>query len=79
MPDCSVRQIGFTLGPTGNETHPKENSMNRLLALLAFATLTVFLGILAVKVPSLDLVAVIVLTVILVAYDFLTSSGKNSD
>ncbi len=53
--------------------------MNRLLALLAFATLTVFLGILAVKVPSLDLVAVIVLTVILVAYDFLTSSGKNSD
>ena len=51
--------------------------MNRLLALIAFATLAAFLAILAIEVPSPDLVAVIVLTVALVGYDFLTSSGKS--
>ena len=50
--------------------------MNRLLALIAFATLAAFLAILAIEVPSPDLVAVIVLTVALVGYDFLTSSGS---
>jgi hypothetical protein len=48
--------------------------MIRLTALIAFAVLTAFLVILAIKVPSPDLVAVIVLTVVLVAYDFLTSA-----
>lgn len=50
--------------------------MNRLIALFAFAALAGFLAILAIEVPSPDLVAVIVLTVLLVGYDFLTSSGK---
>lgn len=44
--------------------------MNRVLALLAFAVLAGFLLILAFKVPSPDLVTVIVLTLLLVAYDF---------
>ncbi len=51
--------------------------MNRLIALIAFAALAGFLGILAFEVPSPDLIAVIVLTVLLVGYDFVTSSGKN--
>lgn len=50
--------------------------MNRLIALFAFAALAAFLGILAFEVPSPDLIAVIVLTILLVGYDFITSSGK---
>lgn len=50
--------------------------MMRLLALLAFAALLGFLGILVVEVPSPDLIAVALLTVALVAYDMLTSSGR---
>ena len=50
--------------------------MNRVLALLTFVIFAGFLGILAFSVPSPDLVAVIVFTLALVAYDFLTSSGK---
>jgi len=48
--------------------------MNRFLALVAFATLLGFLGILVWKVPMPDLTAVVVLTVALVAYDFVTSA-----
>lgn len=48
--------------------------MNRFLALFAFVVFTVFVGILAFKVPSPDLVIVIVFTLLLVAYDFITSS-----
>lgn len=51
--------------------------MNRLTALVAFATLAGFLGILAFDVPSPDLIVVILITVALVAYDFLTSSGRS--
>ena len=47
--------------------------MPRLLALLAFVTFAGFVAILAIEVPSPDLVAIIVLTVVLVAYDFWTS------
>ncbi len=50
--------------------------MNRLLALFAFLILGGFLAILAFEVPSPDLVAVILLTAGLVAYDLLTSNGK---
>ena len=50
--------------------------MNRLLALFAFAIFAIFVGILALEVPSPDLVAVVLLTTALVAYDFLTSSGN---
>ena len=53
--------------------------MDRLLALAAFATFTAFVAILAIEVPSPDLIAVIVLTVALVGYDFLTSSGRDRD
>lgn len=50
--------------------------MDRLTALLAFAALGGFLAILAIEVPSPDLIIVLVITVLLVAYDFLTSSGS---
>ena len=45
--------------------------MNRILALIALATLAVFLGILIYEVPRLDLGIVIFITVALAAYDFL--------
>lgn len=48
--------------------------MNRLLALVAIVVFAGFLAILAFEVPSPDLVAVIVLTIALAGYDFLTSS-----
>ncbi|WP_176473913.1 hypothetical protein [Actibacterium ureilyticum] len=50
--------------------------MNRLTALIAFAVFAGFLAILAFSVPSIDLVLVIVLTLGLAAWDFLTSNGK---
>ncbi len=53
--------------------------MNRFLALIAFAGFAAFVGILAWEVPSPDLVIVILVTLALVAYDFLTSSGKSQD
>lgn len=53
--------------------------MNRLLALVAFVVLLGFVGILAVSVPSPDLIAVIALTVALVGYDFLTSNRNRTD
>lgn len=53
--------------------------MSRLTALIAFAVLVAFLLILAIKVPSPDLVAVIIFTVVLVAYDFVTSTRKPKD
>jgi hypothetical protein len=48
--------------------------MNRFLALFAFAIFLGFLGILALEVGEWDLKAVIALTIVLVAYDFITSS-----
>ncbi len=53
--------------------------MKRILALLAFAVLVAFLGILARKVPEPDLIAVIVLTLALAGWDLATSSGKGRD
>ena len=53
--------------------------MNRLLALLAFIVLAGFLGILIVGVPHPDLIAIVLLTVGLVAWDMISSSGKNPD
>ena len=49
--------------------------MNRFLAVIAFLCFLGFVLVLAFEVPSPDLIAVIVLTLILVAYDFVTSSG----
>lgn len=48
--------------------------MNRLLALLAFLIFAGFLLILAIEVPSPDLIAVIALTVALAAYDMIKSA-----
>lgn len=53
--------------------------MNRLLALFAFLVFAGFLAILAIEVPSLDLVLVIALTLVLVAFDFVTSSKNKRD
>lgn len=53
--------------------------MNRLVALIAFLVLVGFLAILATWVPSPDLLIVIGLTIVLVGYDFITSSGKSKD
>ncbi len=53
--------------------------MTRLLALFAFGIFAAFLAILAIEVPSPDLVLVVVLTVALVAYDFWTSARKPRD
>ena len=50
--------------------------MNRLLALFAFVVLAGFLGILVLAVPSPDLVAVVALTAVLVAYDLYSSAGR---
>ena len=52
--------------------------MDRLLALFAFLVITGFLLILAIGVPQPDLIAVIALTIGLVAWDFITSAGKGS-
>lgn len=53
--------------------------MNRLTALIAFIFLLGFLGILAAEVPRPDLIGVIVLTLCLAGYDFVTSSGRRKD
>ena len=53
--------------------------MNRLLALFAFLTVAGFLGILAYRVPSPDLLVVLGLTLLLAAYDFITSSRDHKD
>ena len=53
--------------------------MNRLLALFAFAVFCGFLAILAFKVPSPDLLAVIALTIGLAGYDFVTTTGRRND
>ncbi|WP_287183813.1 hypothetical protein [Rhodovulum sp.] len=50
--------------------------IDRLLAIFAFAVFAGFLGILAMGVPRLDLWLVIGVTVVLVAWDFIASSGK---
>lgn len=52
--------------------------MTRLLAFVAFLVFCGFVGILIMEVPSPDLIAVALLTTVLVAYDFLTSSGGKS-
>ena len=52
--------------------------MTRLMALIAFLILAGFIGILVWFVPRYDLAAVALLTMGLVAYDFITSSGKKN-
>mgnify|MGYP006997604685 FL=1 len=57
----------------------EDETMNRLLALLAFTAIAVFLLILAVEVPSIDLIIIVAVTLAFVAYDFSTSSRKDRD
>lgn len=51
--------------------------LNKLLALIAFLVLLGFLAILAFNVPSPDLIVVVLLTIGLVAYDFVSASFRN--
>ncbi len=53
--------------------------MDRIMSLFAFLVLAGFLGILVWFVPSLDLIAVISLTVALMGYDMLSSAWKKKD
>lgn len=52
--------------------------MDKLMAFVAFALLAGFLGILIAYVPSIDLIAVVVLTIGLVGYDFFSSTSKKN-
>lgn len=49
---------------------------SKLLALFAFAVFVIYLGVLAIRVPRLDLQIVIGLTILLVIYDLWTEIGK---
>ena len=53
--------------------------MTRLLAYLALAVLIGFLGILAVEAFSIDLMAVIALTIGLAGYDIITTTRRRAD
>lgn len=53
--------------------------MNKLMALLSLAIMIGFLGILAYKVPSIDLVIVVAFTLVLAAYDVITSAFGKKD
>lgn len=51
--------------------------MDRLMALLALAVLAAFLGILVWKVPRLDLMAVVGVTLALASWDFIANAWAN--
>jgi hypothetical protein len=50
--------------------------MDRPMALLALVVLAGFLGILAWKVPRVDLIAIIGITLALALWDFLGHAGR---
>lgn len=52
--------------------------LERLLGLFAFAILTVFVGILAWKVATIDLFVVVAVTLLLAGYDLLTTHGSSA-
>lgn len=52
--------------------------IDRILALVAIATLAAFLGVLVWKVPRVDLGAVIAITMGLAIWDFMTNAGRKS-
>lgn len=54
--------------------------MIRLMMIVAYATLAVFLGVLVYSVPRIDLGGVVLIVLLLAAYDFFvapTSSGSS--
>ncbi|WP_454286865.1 hypothetical protein [Rhizobium arsenicireducens] len=53
--------------------------MNRFLSIIAFLVLVGFVGILLLKVPRLDLAAMILLTVGMVGYDFFVYKDRSGD
>lgn len=53
--------------------------IDRTIALVAFAVLLAFLGILLWSVPRLDLGVVIAITVVLGGYDFLRRRNKGGN
>lgn len=52
--------------------------IDRLMALVAMLFLAVFLGILVWKVPRVDLIAVVGITMALAVWDFLLNAGGRS-
>jgi len=50
----------------------------KFLAVFAFAVLVAYLGVVAVRVPRLDLQIVIGITILLVVYDLWTEIGRKS-
>jgi hypothetical protein len=52
---------------------------DRLMALFAYAVLTLFLGILVWNVPRLDLAAVCLATLLLAGYDFLGGARRRNN
>lgn len=53
--------------------------MQKGMAFFALAVITGFLGILAVRVPALDLLLVLGLTLGLVAYDVISSAFRKGE
>lgn len=52
--------------------------MVRIMEILAFAVFLGFVGILVWKVPEVDLIVVVAITVALVGYDFATNPINNT-
>jgi hypothetical protein len=53
--------------------------MKKVMAFAALATIIGFLAILGYRVPSLDLILVLVLTLGLAAYDMVTSAFRDTE
>ena len=53
--------------------------IHRIMAILAFAVLAGFLGILVFEVPHLDLGVVVAITLVMVVADFLTTPRRPRD
>lgn len=51
--------------------------MNKLLALISFALLAIFLGILVFKVMEVDLIIIAVIAVAMAGFDFIRSIKNN--
>lgn len=51
---------------------------DRIMAVLALAVLTAFLGVLVWKVPRIDLAAIIAITLLLAYWDFFSATRRNA-
>lgn len=66
--NVTQREADATNAPEGRAPEGRFGSL--ALPVIAFLVLAAFLGILIVWVPRIDLIAVVSVTLILVAYDF---------